>query len=114
MRYPRQYYKHAYDENSFVFNLRSNGRLSQSMKFSISNQNESIYMYPNNSYWLISIGSDGIRNGVDDITIMKANCQHMSPGNGCCQQSYSYNGIQNALCGSNQFDVKQFFVIQFE
>ena len=106
------YYSHLHDPHSFVFNLRSNGRLSEPMSFPIKNKNEGLFLYPGDNHWLLSIGSDGGNNGLDDITIMKNDCQQRHPGNGCVQQSYHYNGIPNALCGDRRFDIKRFIVIQ--
>ena len=45
---------------------------------------------------------------------MKKDCQNKSPGNGCKQLTYNYNGIENALCGSDKFDIDKFFVIQMK
>ena len=39
---------------------------------------------------------------------MKQNCQNMSPGNGCIQMCFDYNGFENALCGSSSFEVKKY------
>lgn len=106
----------TYDSNAFVFSLQSKGRLNEMKKFPISKSSEAFFMYPRNHHWLISIGSDGGKNGKDDITIMKQDCQYISPGNGCVQYTYQYYGIENALCGSSSFSVKQierFFFIRF-
>ncbi|MBR2072123.1 MAG: TLD domain-containing protein, partial [Alistipes sp.] len=46
------------DSNSFLFSLKSNGRLNEMMKFPIKNPNESFWLYNKYSNWLISIGSD--------------------------------------------------------
>ena len=61
---------------------------------------------------MISVGSDGGHGKNDDINIMKRDCQENEPGNGCVERSYEYNGIKNALCGSDTFDLKRFYVIQ--
>ena len=62
---------------------------------------------------LISIGKIGFTK-FDDITIMKKDCQNQEPGNSCVQQIYDYNGIENALCGNDKFDISSFFVIQMK
>ena len=84
------------------------------MKFPIKDSDEAFYLYTEANEWLLSIGSDGGNGGLDDITIMKKDCQNKEPGNGCCQQTYEYNGIENALCGSDKFDIDKFFVIQMK
>ena len=100
----------SYDLNAFVFNLKSNGRLTEMMKFEITNPNKSFRIYSSSSNWLFSIGSDGGNNGLDDITVMKRNYENGR--NGCCQRCYNYKGIQNALCGSKEFDIQRFVIIQ--
>ena len=102
------------DKKSFVYSLKSNGRFDKPMKFNIEKYNEGPYLYNEKSEWLISIGSDGGNGGLDDITIMKQDCQNKKPGNGCVQQSYNYGDNKNALCGSEHFDVKRFFVFQMK
>ena len=99
------------DSNAFVFSLQSNGRLDGMNRFLVKDYNHAMFLYSSTNHWLLSVGSDGGKGGKDDITIMKKDCQNLNPGNGCQQSSYNYNGIKNALCGSDSFDVKQFLVI---
>lgn len=109
-----QYGRNTNDPNAFVFSLQSQGRLRGMMKFPILLDNEAAYLYPKDIGWLISIGSDGGKKGLDDITIMKSDCQTVHPGNGCCQQSFNYYGHQNALCGQNWFKIQRFLVFTME
>ena len=55
-----------------------------------------------------------IKIGYDDITIMKKDCQNEYPRNRCYKYNYNYNGIQNALCGNNKFDISRFYVFQMK
>ena len=105
---------YVHDSNAFVFSLSSNGRLDGMKKFPINNPNKPMRLYGRQGNWLLSVGSDGGQSGKDDINIMKQNCQHVAPGNGCIQQCYNYDGNENALCGSTSFTVKQFLVIATE
>ena len=102
------------DPNAFLFSLKSNGRLETPMKFPIKKPDDAILIYYENVSWLLSIGSDDISGGWDDITIMKGDCQNLKPGNGCIQQSYDYHGIENALCGEDKFSIQKIFVIQMK
>ena len=105
---------YIFDQNSFVFSLKSNGRLEKPMKFPIKNPLKSLKLYFENISWLFSIGSNDGTGGWDDISIMKGDCQNMKPGNGCLQLSYNYHGIENALCGENKFSIQKIFVIQMK
>ena len=70
-------------------------------------------LYDERKTWLISIG-DGGNGKNDDINIMKGDCQNHQPGNGCCQSTYNYKGIPNALCGGRNFAIERFFVLQMK
>ena len=78
------------DEESFHFNLESNGRLSGPMKFDTKIGRKSDYeLFPDFSAELIHLG---------DIRLCKTKWKEQSY---CCQNNkiFHYNGIQNALCG---------------
>ena len=84
------------------------------MKFPVIKSSDAIYLYNESNTILLSIGLCFSNTGYDDITIMKKDCKNDEPGNGCCQHSYEYNGIENALCGNDKFDIDKFFVIQMK
>ena len=77
------------DSKSFEFNLQSNGRLKQPMKFEIRNINEGYKVSEKSSSWLISLG---------DIILLKENMRHESY---CWQyeDKFNYHGVEKALCG---------------
>ena len=93
------------DENSFHFNLESNGRLKEPMKFEIRRPKWGYRLFDEFDNCLIGIG---------DIYLYK---QEQNVGQ-CLQQnesSFEYYNIENALCGKTfpqQFEMKQFVVIE--
>ena len=105
-------FEFIYDNNAFVFSLESNGRLDGMKKFPIKNPANAFELYTRNGRWLFSVGRGG-SGEIDDINIMKSDCQDVYPGNGCSQHSYDYNNVKNALCGFSSFAVKQFLFVSF-
>ena len=49
-------------------------------------------------------------DNINDHQIIQPKVQ--SNGNKCEQKGFDYNEIENALCGSETFDVKRLFVIE--
>ena len=92
-------------DESFHFNLSSkNNRLSQPMKFPITDTSTSGYiLYGKPSPELITIG---------DITLMKGSLEKQKQSH--CNQSdnFEYGGISNALCGKTKFTISQLLVLQ--
>ena len=97
------------DDKSFHFNLQSNGRLQQPMKFEIKDLKYGGYKLwgKSDSYFLIRLG---------DIWLWKEDCKNES----CCFQTedrFNYHGIKKALCGKvdpNYFTPKRILVIQMK
>ena len=100
------------DNKSFEFNLESNGRLKQPMKFEIKHLYKGGYdLYEKSSWFLIDLG---------DIGLYKENKKNES----CCLQiedKFDYHGIENALCGKvvdefgeMKFTPKRILVIQMK
>ena len=97
------------DNKSFEFNLESNGRLQQPMKFEIKDLKKGGYcLYEKSDYDLIILG---------DIYLYKENEKNYSH---CWQHKYSpfdYHGIKNALCGKTKYEnftPKRILVIQMK
>ena len=93
--------------DTFLFSLRSNGRIKEMMKFEIKNINNGCLLKPNADNVLISLGSGS-------IYLYKKNCKEQS----CCyqhkQSHFDYHGINNALCGSHKFKPKRIIVIEMK
>ena len=98
------------DNKSFHFNLESNGRLQQPMKFDIKNLKYGGYLlYEKSSVNLITFG---------DIVLWKENKKNSS----FCYQNedwFDYHGIEKALCGKigwkgEFFTPKRILVIQMK
>ena len=99
------------DNKSFEFNLESNGRLKQPMKFEIKDLKYGGYeLYIKSIGYLIVLG---------DIYLMKENKKNES----YCYQFedwFDYHGIENALCGKKpypngeDFTPKRILVIQMK
>ena len=100
------------DNKSFHFNLESNGRLQQPMKFEIKDLKYGGYtLYEKSDYGLIFLG---------DIGLFKEDYKNKSH---CYQYEdrFDYHGIKNALCGKEPdengwmyFTQKRILVIQME
>ncbi|BFU23929.1 TLD, putative [Entamoeba histolytica] len=82
-------YKWIYDSKSFVFSLKSNGRMEGMMKFDIKEPQDAFYLYYQSDDYLFAFG-------YGDIRIFKENNKTESS---CKQHSFEYKGISNTLCG---------------
>ena len=99
------------DDKSFLFNLESNGRLPQPMKFEIKNPKQGYVRYKNKYYRFMTLG---------DIRLMK----NIKKEQSYCRQdneAVDYHGIENALCGrtttdneKHNFTPKRILVIQMK
>ena len=93
------------DNKSFEFNLQSNGRIKQPMKFEIENLEWGGYrLYKKSENYLIRLG---------DIYLKKENFKNYS----CCWKNenwFDYHGIEKALCGKHDFTPKRILVIQMK
>ncbi|BFU18723.1 predicted protein [Entamoeba histolytica] len=95
------------DSQSFVFSLESNGRLEGMKKFDINQPEYAFHLYNQSDDCLFSYG-DG------DIFVFKENNKTYS---WCKQNSFEYEGIENALCGKelpSRFTPKRIIVIQMK
>ena len=98
------------DNKSFEFNLESNGRLKQPMKFEIKDLEwGGYYLWEKSSSHLISLG---------DISLHKENKKNESY---CWQDedNFDYHGVEKALCGKTYgnggyFTPKRILVIQMK
>ncbi|BFU19755.1 trichohyalin, putative [Entamoeba histolytica] len=91
------------DSKSFVFSLKSNGRIEGMKKFDIKEPQYAFCLY-NQSY-------DNLFEFGCDIIVFKENYKTNSY---CCQYSFDYKGISNALCGKEDFTPKRFIVIEMK
>ena len=84
------------DDNSFVFSLKSNGRLNYPTKFLINQENvgSAFQLFKPNENILFAIGGN-------DICIMKDQIKSSSY---CIQRSFEYHGIENVLIGKESDD----------
>ncbi|BFU21029.1 trichohyalin, putative [Entamoeba histolytica] len=97
-----------YDSNSFLFSLKSKGRMKGMMKFDIK--------IPQNAFCLFNQSDDRLFEFgfLDDICVCKENNKTQSY---CNQYSFEYKGISNALCGKqhpNHFTPKRIIIIVIE
>ena len=86
-------HRYETDNKSFEFNLESNGRLKQPMKFEIKNTNGGYKLYKKSGYYLIGLGN---------ITLFKENYKNKS----YCDKNenrFDYHGIEKALCGKTKY-----------
>ena len=96
------------DNKSFHFNLESNGRLQQPMKFEIQCFKDGGYFLYQKSDVVLSLITIG------DIVLTKEKYKNVS----CCDQEedvFDYHGIEKALCGKTfptKFIPKRILVIQ--
>ena len=95
------------DNKSFEFNLYSNGRLKQPMKFEIKDLKWGGYcLFEKSSSWLIGLG---------EIELFKENWKNQSR---CYQfdDQFDYHGIKNAFCRKtdDKFTPKRILVIQMK
>ncbi|GAB1223301.1 hypothetical protein ENUP19_0141G0002 [Entamoeba nuttalli] len=97
------------DSNSFLFSLKSKGRMKGMIKFDIE--------IPQNAFCLFNQSDDRLFEfgyGYSDILVYKENNKTYSY---CNQYSFSYEGVSNALCGKewpNYFTPKRIIVIQMK
>ena len=81
------------NDKSYEFNLQSNGRFKETMKFPIVNKRKGYSLFDEDDKRLITIGN---------IYLYKENYQHLS----FClnnEKNYDYQGISNAICGKTRF-----------
>ncbi|BFU26113.1 trichohyalin, putative [Entamoeba histolytica] len=96
------------DSKSFIFSLKSNGRMKGMMKFDIKQPQHAFNLYNQSHKYLFGFG------GGFDILIYKENTKTRSNCNPC---SFKCEGISNALCGKlypNRFTPKRFIVIEMK
>ncbi|BFU21283.1 trichohyalin, putative [Entamoeba histolytica] len=99
------------DSKSFVFSLESNGRMKGMKKFDIIHPEYAFCLYNQSNGWLFEFGYGG---GYSDICVFKENYKTYSY---CNQDSFEYEGIENALCGNewpNDFTPKRIIVIELK
>ena len=94
------------DSGKFLFSLRSNGRLQTPMKFESISTRNAYWLQQDNDKFLIALCNCG-------IYLMKNNVKNES----YCNQTngskvISYQGIENALTGSVQFNPQHIVVIE--
>ena len=90
------------DMKSFHFNLESNGRLKEPMKFEILNVEYGGYHLIDKSDW----NGNLIRLG--DIILVKQNWKNSS---WCIQNNhgFNYHEIEKALCGKEEYEMQRMF-----
>ncbi|BFU21714.1 trichohyalin, putative [Entamoeba histolytica] len=96
------------DSKSFVFSLKSNGRMKGMKKFDIKQPQCAFYLHSQSDDCLFKFG-----NGYD-IFVGKENIKTKSY---CQQQSFDYKGKRKALCGKkypNSFTPKRIMVIEMK
>ncbi|GAB1222217.1 hypothetical protein ENUP19_0099G0009 [Entamoeba nuttalli] len=96
------------DCKSFVFSLESNGRMKGMKKFDIQQQQYAFQLYKQSHDCLFKFGYGC------DILVHKENTKTISS---CKQQSFEYEGIENALCGKEwpeYFTPKRIIVIEMK
>ncbi|BFU26426.1 trichohyalin, putative [Entamoeba histolytica] len=95
------------DSQSFLFSLETKGRNEGMMKFDIKLQQYAFCLF-NQSYDNLFVF------GLGDIRVYKENNKTQS---WCCQHSFEYKGISNALCGKEYpkyFTPKRIIVIEMK
>ncbi|BFU23053.1 predicted protein [Entamoeba histolytica] len=98
-------YCYINDSKSFVFSLKSNGRMKGMKKFDIKQTQYAFYLNNQIQDCLFKFGFG------NDIFVCKENYKTKS---WCEQQSFEYNEIENALCGKFFFTPKQIIVIEMK
>ncbi|BFU18087.1 trichohyalin, putative [Entamoeba histolytica] len=94
-----------YDSNSFLFSLKSKGRMEGMMKFDIIQPQSAFCLFNQSNDCLFAFGY------YDDIVVFKENDKTRSY---CKQRSFDYKGIRNALCGKELFTPKRIMVIEMK
>ncbi|BFU22917.1 trichohyalin, putative [Entamoeba histolytica] len=97
---------YIYDSQSFLFSLESKGRMEGMKKFDIKQPQFAFRLFNQSDDWLFEFGD---RFG--DIRVYKENNKTESY---CCQWSFDYKGIENALCGHQFFTPKRIIVIEMK
>ncbi|BFU26007.1 trichohyalin, putative [Entamoeba histolytica] len=95
------------DQKSFLFSLESNGRIEEMKKFDIKEQEYAFYLNSQTDDCLFSFG-------YGDIVVFKENDKTLSY---CQQDSFSYKGISNMICGKQlpeHFIPKRIIVIEMK
>ena len=95
------------DNKSFLFNLKSNGRLSNPTKFEIKQSHRAFYFHPESNPELLFLGCHG------SLCVYIKELKDQS----ICDQyesAYQYHGIENAVCGKEEFIPKRITVIQMK
>ncbi|ELP85030.1 hypothetical protein EIN_079620 [Entamoeba invadens IP1] len=92
------------DDKAFVFSLESNGRLVGMKRFNIKKERkrDAFRLGSEQWEWLFWVG-------FRDIFVWKKGSEYE---NFCEQQSFDYEGYQNALCGETNFLVARIIVVQ--
>ena len=99
------------DNKSFEFNLQSNGRIQQPMKFEIKNIYGGYYLREKSHERLIRLG---------DIVLQKENWKNESYCDYQSEYVFDFHGIEKALCGKTfkpdfeYFTPKRILVIQMK
>ena len=95
------------DPKSFLFNLKSNGRLQGMMKFNISDPSRAIRVFTQSDK-----EGDMFELGWGDFRVFK---KHKTSScycaNGGC---YNYQGVSYGMCGQHHFTVKRVIAIQLK
>ena len=93
------------DPKSFLFNIKSNGRLSKMMKFDIIKSSDALRVYDKNEK-----EGDIFEFGWGDFRVLK---KHKASSCYCAKgTTYNYQGISSAMCGKRNFTAKRVIAIQ--
>ena len=90
------------DNNTFLFSLKSNGRLNGMMKFEIKDTNKGYAVYQISHEYLIGLGAEF------GIVLYKEN----SKGKSNCRQNnsyFDYHGTENPLVGGSGIESRKYF-----
>ena len=95
------------DEDSFMFNIKSNGRFDKPMQYSIRDTDCGIKLFENENTYLCQLG---------DILLMKKESKEYSIylQN---EDHFNYQNIPNAICQTNennQFNMKRIIVYKLK
>ena len=103
-----------FDPKGYVFSLKRNNEITMK-KYPLKKGHYDFCIQSNKVPFLIGFGAEDDKidstNVIKDINIFK---KHADMKNYCKQYSYDYNGEENALCGSEEFDVKRILVYKME
>ncbi|BFU23072.1 trichohyalin, putative [Entamoeba histolytica] len=92
------------DSYSFVFSLKSKGRMKGMMKFDIKEPKYAFCLYNQSDNRLFEFGCG-------DICVYKESYKTWSH---CDPWSFEYEGISNVLCGKDRFTPKRIIVIEMK